>query len=97
MPSNVVKTPEDEAHWSKAKDQVRREYSDVGEGSDRFYALTMEIFRRMKYGTGGKPAPAPLAKALPLPRLGVALVVGAHGSLHLRRDGHPVLKTKRAA
>lgn len=63
MPANVVKTPEDEAHWAAAKAQVRKAYPDVAEGSDRFYALTMEIFRRMKFKTGGKPAPAPMAKA----------------------------------
>jgi hypothetical protein len=43
MPA-VVKSPKDEEAWSRAKAQVKKEYPDIEEGSDRFYKLTMKIF-----------------------------------------------------
>lgn len=53
MPANVVKTPRDKRLWADAKAQVRKEYPDVDEGSDRFYKLTMGIFQRMQTRAGG--------------------------------------------
>jgi len=53
MPANVVKTPRDERLWADAKAQARKEYPDVDEGSDRFYKLTMGIFKRMQTRAGG--------------------------------------------
>jgi hypothetical protein len=61
---NIVKNAEDEKHWEEAKAQVKKEYG-LAEGGKRFWKLVMGVFRRMKYHTGGKPAPAPeLAKAV---------------------------------
>lgn len=51
MPSNVVKTQRDEELWNKAKQIVSNQYPNVSEGSDKYYALVMGIYQRMK-GTG---------------------------------------------
>jgi replication-associated recombination protein RarA len=48
MPANVVKTPADEKAWEKAKAAVRKQYPGIQEGDDRFYALTMTIFKSMR-------------------------------------------------
>ncbi|GEM_PF-6170634 len=56
MPAAVVKSPADEKKWTKAKEIVKKQYPDVNEGDDRFYALVMGVFKQMK---GGQ-----LAKAL---------------------------------
>ena len=47
MPTNVVKTPAQEAAWNKAKAQVKKEYPNIPEGSSKFYALVMHIFENM--------------------------------------------------
>jgi hypothetical protein len=71
MPAAVVHTKPEERHWDEAKARVREEYPDVAEGSDRFYALTMGIYKNM---TG-------MAKSGPLPPEVRAAVVR-----HIRRD-----------
>jgi hypothetical protein len=48
MPANVVKTPHDEAAWTRAKAAVRRQYPSLNEDDDRFWKLTMHIFENMK-------------------------------------------------
>jgi len=48
MPTNVVKTAREEHLWDKAKQIVRKQYTKVKEGSDRFYRLVMGIFKKMK-------------------------------------------------
>ena len=53
MPKGVVNTPRDEHLWTKAKAAVREQYTNVAEGSDRFYRLVMGIYKRMK-GEGAK-------------------------------------------
>ncbi len=62
MPA-AVKSKEDEANWTASREQVAQEYPDVTVDSPRYWKLCMEIFRRRKFHTGGKPAPAPAAKA----------------------------------
>jgi|WetSurSiteA1Bulk_404760.scaffolds.fasta_scaffold00048_50 hypothetical protein len=45
MPVGVVKTKEDEKHWSVAKEQAKK--AGFKEGSKRFYKYTMGIFKKM--------------------------------------------------
>lgn len=47
MPSNMVKTPTQERHWSHAKQKVKENYPGLSEDDDRFYALTTSIFKKM--------------------------------------------------
>ncbi|HUO06273.1 MAG TPA: hypothetical protein VMU16_13835 [Candidatus Binataceae bacterium] len=47
MPVNVVRTPEDEAAWERAKEIVRAEYPDAH--GERFYRLVMGIFKKMAH------------------------------------------------
>lgn len=47
MPGNV-KTPRDEHLWTKAKSIARKEYPDVTEDSDNYYAIVMGIYKKMK-------------------------------------------------
>ena len=42
MPANVVKSPEDEKHWEKAKEIAKKE------GHEKNYAYIMHIFEVMK-------------------------------------------------
>ncbi len=49
MPVNVVHNERQEAAWERAKAQVRKQYPDVEEGSDRFYALTMSIYKNIAH------------------------------------------------
>jgi hypothetical protein len=55
MPSNLVRSPEDERHWTEAKRQVEREYPDVG--GDHKWRLVTGIFERMKHHSGGGKSP----------------------------------------
>ena len=54
MPSNLVKTPQQEVHWERAKKAVKKQYPNIPEGSERFYKLTTSIFKNME----GKPKTA---------------------------------------
>ena len=60
MPSNLVRSPEDERHWDEAKRQVEREYPGVG--GDHKWRLTTGIFERLKHRSGGGKAPTDAAK-----------------------------------
>lgn len=77
MPSNLVRSPEDEKHWERAKASVKQSHPDLSEDDDRFWRLVTGAFEHMKQGTGSKPA-KPVAKATPgllrraLARIGLA-------------------------
>ncbi len=45
MPVNVVRTPEEEAAWERAKEIARAEYPDAR--GDRFYRIVMGIYKKM--------------------------------------------------
>lgn len=62
MPANVVKSPQDEAHWAAAKASVKKSHPDLSEDDDRFWALVNGAFQHMKHHTGSKPVEA-IAKA----------------------------------
>ncbi|MGO9606499.1 MAG: hypothetical protein ACLQAT_24430 [Candidatus Binataceae bacterium] len=47
MPVGVVRTPEDEIAWERAKSRAREEYPDVT--GDRFYRIVMAIYKKMTY------------------------------------------------
>jgi hypothetical protein len=47
MPVNVVRTPEDEQAWERAKEIVRQEYPDAS--GPKFYRLVMGIFKKMTH------------------------------------------------
>lgn len=49
MPA-FVKTQKDEAAWQRAKRQVRAQYKDIDEQSDKFWALTNSIYQKMRQG-----------------------------------------------
>lgn len=52
MPANVVKTPTDEKHWREAK----KAYEDAvsrGKKPANKWAYIMDVFERMKHGSGG--------------------------------------------
>lgn len=49
MPSNIVNTPKDEKLWKKAKERASSQY-DVDKDSDRYWAITTGIYKRMKGG-----------------------------------------------
>lgn len=49
MPVGVVKTPEDEIAWERAKTRVREEYPDA-RGS-QFYRLVMAVYKKMTHST----------------------------------------------
>jgi hypothetical protein len=55
MPVNVVRTPEEEEAWERAKDIVRAEYPDA-EG-ERFYRIVMGIYKKMVHYPGGTARP----------------------------------------
>lgn len=46
MPA-FIKTDKDEERWSNAKKAVRKQYPNIQEGSDKFWALTNGIYQRM--------------------------------------------------
>ena len=51
-PVNVVKTEEDERHWSECKASVRKAHPELSDKDDRFYAMVMGCFKRRKgHGT----------------------------------------------
>jgi hypothetical protein len=51
MPTNVVKSKEDEKLWNRAKAAARKQYPYISEDSDRFYKIVMTIFQNMKKGS----------------------------------------------
>ena len=48
MPSNLVKGPEQERLWRKAKVQVHKQYPNVKESSNRFWALVTGLYLKMR-------------------------------------------------
>jgi len=48
MPKGVVKNKRDEKLWSRAKSATRKQYPYISEDSDRFYKITMSIYKNMK-------------------------------------------------
>jgi hypothetical protein len=85
MPANIVRNEEDERLWAEAKTAVAKQYPDAA--GDRKWKLVTEVFRRMKAGTGGKPAPPPMAKAM----------IDEFGAITMPITGRLVFRTKRAA
>jgi hypothetical protein len=47
MPVNVVKTPEDEIAWERAKERAREQYPDAT--GDRFWKIAMAIYKNMTH------------------------------------------------
>ena len=47
MPVGVVRTPEDEIAWERAKARAREQYPDVS--GDRFYRIVMSIYKKMTH------------------------------------------------
>jgi hypothetical protein len=55
MPVNVVRTPEEEIAWERAKARAREEYPDAT--GDRFYRIVMAIYKKMAhYEPRSRPA-----------------------------------------
>jgi hypothetical protein len=50
MPVNVVRTPEDEIAWKRAKAAAREEYPNVS--GAQFYRIVMAIFKKMTHRDG---------------------------------------------
>lgn len=50
MPSTLVKNERDEKMWARAKRLVHKQYPDVKPGTDRYYALVVTIFKKLKGG-----------------------------------------------
>jgi hypothetical protein len=49
MPVGVVKTPEDEIAWERAKARAREEYPDAR--GRQFYSIVMAIYKKMTHYT----------------------------------------------
>ena len=47
MPVNVVRTPEEEIAWERAKARAREEYPDAR--GERFYRIVMAIYKKMAH------------------------------------------------
>jgi hypothetical protein len=47
MPVNVVRTPEEEILWERAKERAREEYPDA-EG-ERYWRIVMAIYKKMAH------------------------------------------------
>jgi hypothetical protein len=47
MPVNVVRTPEEEILWERAKERAREEYPDA-EG-ERYWRIVMAIYKKMSH------------------------------------------------
>jgi hypothetical protein len=47
MPVNVVRTPEEEIAWERAKARAREEYPDAT--GARFYRIVMAIYKKMAH------------------------------------------------
>lgn len=45
MPINVVRTPEEEIAWKRAKARAREEYPDAKD--ERFYRIVMAIYKKL--------------------------------------------------
>ncbi|MGC1678440.1 MAG: hypothetical protein WA740_13010 [Candidatus Binataceae bacterium] len=47
MPVNVVRTPDEEIAWERAKARVREEYPDAT--GERFYRIVMAIYKKIAH------------------------------------------------
>ena len=47
MPVGVVKTPEDEIAWERAKARAREQYPNAS--GERFYRIVMAIYKKMTH------------------------------------------------
>jgi hypothetical protein len=47
MPVNVVRTPEDEIAWERAKAAARKQYPYAG--GPQFYRIVMSIYKKMTH------------------------------------------------
>ena len=47
MPVNVVRTPEEEMAWERAKTRVRQEYPEAS--GPQFYRLVMTIYKKIAH------------------------------------------------
>jgi hypothetical protein len=47
MPVGVVKTPEDEIAWERAKARAREQYPDAR--GEQFYRIVMAIYKKMTH------------------------------------------------
>ncbi len=47
MPVNVVRTPEEEIAWERAKARAHEEYPNAT--GDRFYRIVMAIYKKMAH------------------------------------------------
>jgi hypothetical protein len=55
MPVNVVRTPDEEIAWERAKARAREEYPDAT--GERFYRIVMAIYKKMaRYEPRSRPA-----------------------------------------
>ncbi len=55
MPVNVVRTPDEEIAWERAKARAREEYPDAT--GERFYRIVMAIYKKMvHYEPRSRPA-----------------------------------------
>jgi hypothetical protein len=55
MPVNVVRTPEEEIAWERAKARARGQYPDAT--GERFYRIVMAIYKKIAhYQPGSAPA-----------------------------------------
>jgi hypothetical protein len=48
MPVNQVKTPQQEAMWNKAKQQVHKQYPNLKESDKKFWQRVSTIYQNMK-------------------------------------------------
>jgi hypothetical protein len=85
MPANVVK-PGQEKKWTEAKAAARKQYPDIDEDSDRFWAIVNHIFGNMTHRDDDAKSEHSMESNL------IGDVLSAHGfkqrdlrvSLHLR-------------
>jgi len=47
MPVSVIRTPEDEIAWERAKQRAREQYPYLT--GDRFYRVVMSIYKKMTH------------------------------------------------
>ncbi len=47
MPVSVVRTPEEEIAWERAKERAREEYPDAT--GERFWRIVMAIYKKMTH------------------------------------------------
>jgi len=53
MPVSVVKTPEDEIAWKRAKERAREQYPNAR--GPQFYRIVMAIYKKMTHYTPMPP------------------------------------------